>query len=355
MSAFPTGGRSSALRDATTERTVRTDSRTRQTKYMRAETSSGHLARPVLSKGRDPDHRDRRLAQPARASHACGLSVVHLIDEDCPIEVLALEQPISVVDQHAAQSARRHDFHELTWVRAGTARHLIDGEPRELGPNTLMVIARNQVNLLEHANDVVGVRVRFGDVLLHDGPARWARLGWPLPLADAPAIPVPRSEVRRLEMTIDTLASENQRPREVRSVELQRHALMVLLLFVERLADGSPSVPKLRHDPDVELYRRFAIAVERDFARQHDAGHYADLLATPGATLSRALSRVTGRTTKQLIGDRVMLEATRLLRFTNLSVGQIAFRVGFRDQLYFSRSFKQRFGEAPIAYRARTR
>jgi AraC family transcriptional activator of pobA len=50
-----------------------------------------------------------------------------------------------------------------------------------------------------------------------------------------------------------------------------------------------------------------------------------------------------------------MLEAARLLRFTELTVGEIAFRAGFADQLYFSRAFKRHYGEAPMRYRERLR
>ena len=67
--------------------------------------------------------------------------------------------------------------------------------------------------------------------------------------------------------------------------------------------------------------------------------------------LSRALSHVTGRATKDLILDRVMLEAARLLRFTDLGVGEVARWVGFDDPLYFSRAFKRRHGEPPQGYR----
>ena len=71
--------------------------------------------------------------------------------------------------------------------------------------------------------------------------------------------------------------------------------------------------------------------------------------------LSRALARVTGRSTKELITDRRMLEASRLLRFTDMTVGEVAFRAGFADQLYFSRAFKRHRGDAPKAYRERVR
>ena len=48
-----------------------------------------------------------------------------------------------------------------------------------------------------------------------------------------------------------------------------------------------------------------------------------------------------------------MNNATRLLRETDLSIGQIAASVGFQDQSYFDRLFKAEFGLTPREYRAR--
>ncbi len=49
-----------------------------------------------------------------------------------------------------------------------------------------------------------------------------------------------------------------------------------------------------------------------------------------------------------------MLEAARLLRFSDLTIGEIAFRAGFSDQLYFSRAFKRRYDLSPSAYREKS-
>ena len=46
-----------------------------------------------------------------------------------------------------------------------------------------------------------------------------------------------------------------------------------------------------------------------------------------------------------------MLEAARLLRFTTLTVGEIAFRAGYSDQLYFARAFRRHYGVSPTDYR----
>jgi AraC family transcriptional activator of pobA len=166
---------------------------------------------------------------------------------------------------------------------------------------------------------------------------------------------VPDDDAGALEAVIAALRAETTRPADPRSAELERHLVSVLLLWVERWYDASRTEFRAADDAEVELHRRFAQLLERDFARHHDAAHYADALAVPPAALARALTEVTGRSTKELVTDRVMLEAARLLRFTDLTVQEIAYRVGFDDPLYFSRAFKRRNGEAPMAYRDRTR
>ena len=104
---------------------------------------------------------------------------------------------------------------------------------------------------------------------------------------------------------------------------------------------------------DVQLHSSFQETLERDFAKSHEARHYAAELGVTTGTLSRTLTRLTGRTTKQLILDRVLLEAARLLRFSDLSVKEIAARLGFNDQFAFSHAFKRQRGEAPLDFRNR--
>ena len=166
---------------------------------------------------------------------------------------------------------------------------------------------------------------------------------------------VPESRQAPLEATIATLAAESSGPLDARSADLQRHLLSVLLLWIERWYDGERTERRDGDDAALALYRRFSRVLERDFAAHHDAGHYADALATAPAALSHALSQVAGKSTKELVTDRVMLEAARLLRFTDRTIGEIAHSTGFGDPLYFSRAFKRHHGEAPTVFRDRTR
>ncbi len=250
-----------------------------------------------------------------------------------------------------SREPHRHDYHELIWVRSGAGEHRLDGGRVPVRERTITVIGRGQVHVFEAAHDLHGAVVRFGDELLGGGGARRATPEWLLAGRGGRTVTVPEGEVGPLDGVIGALRAETVLPPDARAVEVAHHLVTVLLLWVERWYDASRSEVREPGDADVQLLRRFTRLLEEDFARHHDAGHYADALGVPPAALSRALAGATGRGTKELITDRVMLEAARLLRFTDLTAGEIAHRAGFSDPLYFSRAFKRHTGESPTAFR----
>jgi AraC family transcriptional activator of pobA len=247
----------------------------------------------------------------------------------------------------------RHDYHELIWVRDGRGQQRIDGAPVPVQPGTVTLIGRGAVHVFEQAEELTGAVLRFGDELLL-GDGRIAP-GWLLAGRGGRTVPVPPGEAAALEAALRAIAAEAVRPPDARTADLERHLVSAVLLWVERWYDAVRTERRDADDAEVQLHRRFAERLERDFRTHHDAAHYADALAVPAAVLSRALSEVTGRTTKELVTDRVMLEAARLLRFTDGTVGEIAHAIGFTDPLYFSRAFKRHAGVAPMAYRDRAR
>ena len=247
----------------------------------------------------------------------------------------------------AVREPHRHDYHELIWIRAGAGRHAIDGATVPVRPGTITVIGRGQVHVFEQGEHLDGAVVRFSGTALAES--------WLLAGQGGRTVVVPGGEQDRLDALIDALGAELARPPDEHSAELQRHLLTTILLWIERWYDASRTERRADDDAEVQLHRRFARRLEEDYAAHHDAAHYADALAVPAAALSRALAHVTGRATKDLILDRVMLEAARLLRFTDLSVGEVAHRVGYDDPLYFSRAFKRHTGDSPMAYRESAR
>ena len=272
---------------------------------------------------------------------------------EAPLQVLAMDG--MSVDAATPRDPHRHDYHEIVWVREGCGRHSIDGQPVEVLPGTITLIGRGQVHVFEGAGGLHGAVIRFGDdMLAGDAGGGLANPAWLLSARGGRTIKVPPSEVPALESTIDALRAETERPGDGCTLDLQRNLLNVLLIWLQRWYDATHTEAHEPDYPEMQMHRRFTEVLERDYARHHEAGHYADELAVPAPALSKALSQATGKTTKELILDRVMVEAARLLRFTDLTVGQIAAQVGFTDPLYFSRAFKRQRGESPQAFREKS-
>ncbi|GHB59637.1 hypothetical protein GCM10010306_061460 [Streptomyces umbrinus] len=296
--------------------------------------------RPTRFRGRSDDPRD--------------LPVRSLPEGGPSLDVMRIRSGVPD-DETGCQFAQRQDFHTLFWVRSGTGRQVIDGMPLEMASPSMTIVGRDQVYGHEDMNDVDGAVISFGDDLLYEGSVTQVNPVWLVGRYGTQSVSVPVEDAARVDRLVDILAAEARRPHEVLNAEVHRHLLLTLLLWVQRYYDDARADGQLSDDGDARLHRRFVALLERDFAHRHDVDHYADALGVPAPLLARALSNSTGRPTKALITDRVMLEASRLLRFTDLQIGEIASRVGLRNQFHFSRAFKQRYGDSPQAYRTRVR
>ena len=122
--------------------------------------------------------------------------------DDLPAEADALQVrslELESIDGGDVREPHRHAYHELIWVREGSGRHLIDGEPVEFGPHTLTLIAKGQVHQFERAEGVSGVVVRFDDEWL-TGSRRWLFSG-----GACTALSVPDEDAGRFDALLDLL------------------------------------------------------------------------------------------------------------------------------------------------------
>lgn len=292
-------------------------------------------------------------ADPADLEHDDGrLRVDRFADPAESIEVVVIDG-LEVCSDEEQREPHRHDYHELIWTRTGQGHHQLDGRRVPVQARTITLIGRGSVHVFERAYEITGAAIRFGDELLRGAPSSREDPSWLLLGGGGRVVHVPEDEIPALDATIASLAAESTRALDEGTADLQRHLLSVVLLWIERWYDAEHADCPAAGDESLQLYRRFARVLERDFAAHHEVAHYADALAVPAAALSQALVQATGRSTKELITDRVMVEAGRLLRYTERTMGEIAYLTGFGDPLYFSRAFKRHHDVAPSTFRER--
>lgn len=100
-----------------------------------------------------------------------------------------------------------------------------------------------------------------------------------------------------------------------------------------------------------ELLSRFRFLIEENYREHWSVEKYAEQLGLTQARLNRLCRSLINQTAKEIIQDRLFLEAQRLLIYKRVSVATIAFELGFQDPAYFSRFFRRKAGTSPGQFR----
>tara|TARA_B100001179_G_scaffold227086_1_gene209092 strand:- start:1880 stop:2785 length:906 start_codon:yes stop_codon:yes gene_type:complete len=104
--------------------------------------------------------------------------------------------------------------------------------------------------------------------------------------------------------------------------------------------------------PAAALVARFRALVEERFRSRQPVTAYASALGSSTSSLRNACQTIAGRSPSQILDDRAALEAKRMLLYSNLSISEICFALGFAEPAYFSRFFSKQTGMSPSEYRA---
>ena len=126
---------------------------------------------------------------------------------------------------------------------------------------------------------------------------------------------------------------------------------MRLLVIVLRLGLAQDRPAPAPGDRDQDLLAGYRALIEQHYRDQRAPAFYAARLAVTPARLNAACKARAGRTATEILHDRILLEAKRLLVYTDHPVATVAHMTGFDDPAYFSRFFAQRAGTAPALYR----
>ena len=110
-----------------------------------------------------------------------------------------------------------------------------------------------------------------------------------------------------------------------------------------------PSVQPLSRAEDV--FSRFIRLLSEFHLRERNVGFYAGKLALSPTYLSNLIKQASGRSAPEWIDSFVILEARNYLRYSDLSIKEIVFRLNFSDQPTFTKFFKSHTGLTPAQFR----
>jgi AraC family transcriptional regulator, 4-hydroxyphenylacetate 3-monooxygenase operon regulatory protein len=124
-------------------------------------------------------------------------------------------------------------------------------------------------------------------------------------------------------------------------------------IVLARLLQAGAQLPPLHQQrgEDLRLFLKFCDMVEANFRDHLTLTAYADRLSITGARLNDICRRMANLPSKEVVHQRLLQEARRLLRYSAVQVSEIGYQLGFSDPAYFSRFFTKRTGLSPSQFR----
>lgn len=102
---------------------------------------------------------------------------------------------------------------------------------------------------------------------------------------------------------------------------------------------------------ELDVFRDFSRLLEVHFREKHNVADYAEMLYLSPKTLTHKFKNLNLESPNQFIISRILLEAKRLLFYTDKTVKEIAYDLGYEDPAYFNRLFSQKTGSTPASFK----
>lgn len=244
----------------------------------------------------------------------------------------------------------RVEFYQLILFKCGRGLHHVDFVAHPVRASSLVLVQPGQVQQYRF-NPTLDARMVIVDpvVLLPETSAAIKALlfqpGLPV------CLQVPRDLGAQVSAGLDQIEAEVAAFQgDSTTAALVQHLLYALLLRIRRFAgltDAAMFASSKAHD----IHRQFKQTLDEAFLRTRSVREYAQRLGYSEKTLFRACLAVEGRSAKDVIDQRVALEAKRLLAHSDLSVAETAHLLGFSEATNFLKFFRRLADQTPLEFR----
>jgi AraC family transcriptional activator of pobA len=241
-------------------------------------------------------------------------------------------------------------YFTIAWNNGAKQTVTLDGVEHSFMPQTILPLMFNQTFDFENPSDIVAWQFNREFYCVIDHDAEVSCVGFLFAGSEQLFIPLDEPAQDKFQLLLkiftDEMKTQDNIQKEMLVVLLKR-----LIIFVTTLAKSTYIPNPALRDERVDIFRKFNLLVEGNFRTEKRVSYYADRLNKSPKTLSNLFALYNLKTPQQVIQDRILIEAKRLLCFTSKSVKEICYELGFEDPAHFTTFFKNQIGESPVSFR----
>ncbi|MFY0592255.1 AraC family transcriptional regulator [Roseivirga sp.] len=247
---------------------------------------------------------------------------------------------------HNPESPHQLSFYNLIFFTEGKGRHFIDFEWHPVQQNSLLYLAKDQINAFDFSENLQGFCIIFTEEYFINCFANLPedfvfRLFTPqlfCPVVQIPATSDFNDYFIALKKEVEVKGSFIQ-------PTITAALFTVLVSKAEEVVHNHTS--HLKNSSQIKFLHQFNSLIETNFSKSRSAQFYAKEMAVTYKHLNEVCTTVLGRTAKTIIDDFVILQAKRNLINSTIKSTELAYKIGFKDPTNFTKYFKKSTGFTP--------
>lgn len=256
---------------------------------------------------------------------------------------------------HKTEKPHKHNYYELCFFTGGSGKHEIDFKTHQIVSPSIHFLRPGQVHVIKRDEAYKGYLLVFSEEFFNLNFQNMEVIpGYPLvtQLENGPILNLNTEQFEEFNLFLQSIKKEL----ENNCTDSQEIIVAYLKIFFLKLKQNFSKLLTTKNEAPSSmksLVYRFNQLVEENYSQIHHVKEYAEVLGESPINLNRAIKSVTSKTASEIIIDRLILEAKRLLIYSTLNNKEVAYKLNYEDPSYFARIFRKKTGLTPSAFRSK--
>ncbi|WP_221391729.1 helix-turn-helix transcriptional regulator [Dyadobacter sp. NIV53] len=249
----------------------------------------------------------------------------------------------------------RHSFYQFVLFTKGGGTHTIDFRHFAVAPFQIYFMIPGQVHTWDFEGDMDGYVVNFSEIFFRsfllktdylDSFSFWNGI------TEESVLTLP-AEIRKSIINLSEDLVLQYQSNHVLREDMIRLILLQLFVMIEQNVIVNPD--NTVHHVQNAVVRNFQKLVEKNYVTVRLPGEYAHLLSVTPNHLNALVKEHLGKQAGEVIRNRIILEAKRMLVSLEMNISEIAYELNFSDNSYFTKFFKKYEGTSPETFRKKSK
>ncbi|MCH7415059.1 AraC family transcriptional regulator [Belliella sp. R4-6] len=255
---------------------------------------------------------------------------------------------------HHISKPHKHDFYLTVIFTEGSGFHEIDFNSYKVTAGSVFLLKPGQTHFWDLSDDISGYVILHSKLFFDLNYSKRSIDNFPFfySVQNDPSIYL---DLENMEEVVQIFRAIKHEYDSDKIFKHQKIGSLTDLLYIalSRVYQSKISVSGHHSGIQLEQLRKLESLIDQYYLSEKSAAFYAERMNISSRHLNRIIQNLLGKTTTDLILERVMLEAQRLLSASKMTVSELSGFLGYEDQSYFSRLFKNRLGISPTEFSKR--